>query len=227
MAAADDLYGNYAAFKGWDADAPPSRPEDFAALLNLTGRGLPERLLDIGFGRGVFLDWAKAQGVETSGVEIIPAFAAAAAGRGHRQIDPATYTGSFHVITALDVLEHMTLEQLRDVLTNAARLLAPDGVFIARFPNGASPFAGVPQHGDLTHLRTLTPNALRQIAEDCGLRFVSAHNPRSVPPGLLKGLKRRAVHLLRDLTEIFIGYIYFGRRIPMDPNVIVLLARSY
>jgi SAM-dependent methyltransferase len=224
MTTAPNLYESYIAFKGWDAAEPPGRPEDFQALLNLTGRGLPKRLLDIGCGRGLFLDWAKSQGILTSGVEIIPDLIAQAEARGHQMIDPAGYAGAFDVITAIDVLEHLRLDQLREMLATAARLLTPDGVFIARFPNGASPFFGAYQHGDLTHTMALTPNALRQVAEGAALRIVGIHNPRSIPPGL-RGLKRRAVHAVRDLIEIVIGYAYFGKRMPMDPNVAVLLSR--
>ena len=68
-----DFYAGYVTFKGWEADEGIKRPEDYAALLALGGHARPRLLLDIGTGRAELLDWAKAQGIETFGTEIIPA----------------------------------------------------------------------------------------------------------------------------------------------------------
>jgi SAM-dependent methyltransferase len=223
MKQAAAAYEGYADFKNWLDGNDAARPEDFTALLRLTGQGLPDRLLDFGFGQGVFLDWCKQQGISTAGVEIIPEMVERALAKGHEVIDMATYQGAFQVITAIDVLEHLSVEQQEDLFRQAARLLAPGGCLVARFPNGASPFFGTYQHSDLTHVRALTATAVRQSARRCGLELALAANPRSTPPGLLGSIKRRLVYACRDLVEIFIGYIYFGRRMPMDPNVAVVL----
>ena len=218
------LYKDYVAFKGWDEDGAARSPDDFAALLGLAGKQRGYRLLDIGFGRGELLDWAKSQGAETHGVEIIPELVTRARARGHaasaslRRL-PA---GKFDVIVATDVLEHLTVDQLRDLLAQVRRLLAADGAFIARFPNGQSPFSGAYQNGDLTHVLHLTPNAVRQLAVAAGLRLERACNLRPGARGL-RGLRRAAAYLLRDLVEIALGYAYFGHRMPMDPNVVVVL----
>jgi len=222
-----DFYAGYVTFKGWEADEGIKRPEDYAALLALGGHARPRLLLDIGTGRAELLDWAKAQGIETFGTEIIPALAERAAARGHRMIDPglSESVGPFDVITAIDVLEHLTPAQTLDLLASVRRLLAADGRFLARFPNGQSPFSGLYQNGDLTHIQYLTPGSLRQMAEKSGLQLAGVYNPRSMPTGL-QGIKRRAVYLVRDLIEVALGYAYFGRRVPMDANVAVVLQPS-
>lgn len=224
MSEGPNLYGGYVAFKGWESDEGIERPEDYEALLNLSGVPQPARLLDIGTGRAGLLDWAKARAIETFGTEIIPELADRAAARGHRMIDPTLPkgSGSFDVITALDVLEHLNPDQCMDLLTSVRLALAPGGRFVARFPNGQSPFSGPYQHGDLTHIQYLTPSSLKQIALYSGLEIVGAFNPRSIPPGL-RGLKRRAVYLVRDVIETILGFAYFGRRFPMDPNVVVVM----
>lgn len=218
-----DLYSDYVSFKRWDGDAGRMTDEDAASLLAFSAKSAPYRLLDIGFGRGEVLDVAKRQGVETYGVEIIPELVIRARAAGHHASeDIATIRGSFDVITACDVLEHLTLDQLQGMLAKVRQLLASDGVFVARFPNGASPFSGHSQNGDMTHVRYLTPNQLRQVAEPIGLRIRGAYNQRPRVRGL-SGLRRRAVYLVRDLIEAVIGYAYLGYRVPMDANVVVVL----
>ena len=224
MGQSPDFYSSYIAFKRWEADENLNRPEDYAALFALSRRPHPARLLDIGSGRGGLLDWAKSHGVETSGTEIIHELAQRSESRGHRMLDPALMeaAGPFDLVTAIDVLEHLTPDEIHAVLVKIHGLIAPNGRFLARFPNGQSPFSGMYQHGDLTHVRHLSPGSLRQIAETCQLEMVGAYNPRSMPPGL-RGLKRRAAYFVRDAIEITLGYAYFGYRVPMDPNVVVVL----
>jgi 2-polyprenyl-3-methyl-5-hydroxy-6-metoxy-1,4-benzoquinol methylase len=225
MTAPDRLYDDYVAFKGWEDDAPAGSPDDFAALLAFARKRPPYRLLDIGFGRGDLLDWAKSQGIETHGVEIIPELVERAKARGHRARSGELSTlpaAQFDVIVATDVLEHLTVAQLQKMLADVRRLLKDDGVFIARFPNGQSPFSGPYQNGDLTHVLCLTPGAVRQLAGAAGLAMAGAYNFRPKARGL-SGLKRRAAYLLRDMVETIVGVAYFGYRMPMDPNVVVVL----
>lgn len=227
MPEAPKLYDDYIAFKGWEADAPPAQSEDYAVLLSGARAGAGASLLDIGFGRGDFLDWALGQGLKTAGVEIIPELVERAAARGHdARAELAQFeAAAFDVVTAIDVLEHLTTDQLAGMLGEVRRLLAPQGVFVARFPNGQSPFSVPYQNGDLTHVRWLTPGAVRQVAHTVGLTLAASYNPRPTPPGL-RGLKRRAGYLIRDLVETVVGYAYFGHRIPMDPNIVVVLRRA-
>lgn len=221
------LYDRYVAFKGWGEEGRDSADE-FATLLGFSRKIAPYRLLEIGFGRGDLLDWARAQGIETHGVEIIPELVKRAQERGHSVSASGLgqlRTGDFDVVVAVDVLEHFTLAELQDFLTQVRRVLCPDGVFIARFPNGQSPFSGLFQHGDLTHTLQLTPNALRQLAAPAGLSLGGAYNCRPLGRGFTT-LKRRLAYLVRDFVETIVGYVYFGHRIPLDPNVVAVLHRA-
>jgi 2-polyprenyl-3-methyl-5-hydroxy-6-metoxy-1,4-benzoquinol methylase len=225
MGESSRLYGDYVAFKGWEGDGAARSSGDFAALLRLSGKHPPYRLLDIGFGRGDLLDWAKIQGIQTHGLEIIPELVERARARGHdvRRGDLSAFPADlFDVVIATDVLEHLSVEQLQQMLREVRRVLKDDGAFIARFPNGQSPFSGAYQHGDLTHVLHLTPNALRQLAGAAGLSVTGAHNFRPMTRGL-GGLKRSAAYLLRDIVEAIVGYAYFGHRMPMDPNIVVVI----
>jgi 2-polyprenyl-3-methyl-5-hydroxy-6-metoxy-1,4-benzoquinol methylase len=226
------LYDSYTDFKRWGDSADVTRPEDFAALLK--DAGVPAGSLDIldfGFGDGAFMDWAKAAGHRMTGVDILPEMVAAAVARGHRAIlasdlDQAFAEQRFEVITLLDVIEHLDAEAFRSVMALGRRALKPGGVILAKFPNGASPMFGRFQFGDLTHVRPLTASSLGQWAGPEGMRVVRTFNPRSIPPGLGRSLKRRATYAARDLIEIALGFIYFGCRLPMDPNIAVTLMRA-
>jgi SAM-dependent methyltransferase len=218
----DRLYDDYVAFKGWEADDSVPDTPDLEAVIRHSGR-TEGALLDVGFGRGELLDWARSAGFSTAGVEVVPELVDRARSRGHEAVDNISRLppNAFDVITAIDVLEHLSREQLREFFVDVRRVIRPDGVLVARFPNGQSPFSGAYQNGDLTHLLALTPSAARQAALGSGMDFVSSHNFRPVPPGL-RGAKRRLAYVLRDLIESVLGVLYVGHRVPMDPNIVVV-----
>jgi 2-polyprenyl-3-methyl-5-hydroxy-6-metoxy-1,4-benzoquinol methylase len=236
MAAGDArarYYDDYLAFKAWEGARPPVLDEIFAIETARAGIGPPADVLEIGFGAGHFLDWAQAQGYRTTGVEIIAPLVAAAAQRGHRALegrpsavlDPAS--DRFDLIAAFDVLEHMTVAEIADFLALAHALLKPGGRLIARFPNGASPFGSYYQAGDITHVTALSASSLGQIALSAGMELVRAGNAaRPIAGGRAKALAQRARYLARDLIEAFVGRLYFGRVVPLDPNITVVLAKA-
>jgi SAM-dependent methyltransferase len=214
------FYRSYIEHKGWNT-ADSLTPADCMDLVGRLSAGC--RLLEIGFGRGGFLDWAKEQGAQTFGVEIIPELRERASAVGHViASDLESLEGQFNLIVARDVLEHLDPRECQEMLAKIASRLAPGGRFVARFPNGQSPFAGRYQNGDITHVRALTPEAVRQLAGPVGLFVVEARNPRPKGRGL-GSIKRRLAYSVRDLMELVIGYVYLGYRVPMDANVIVVL----
>jgi 2-polyprenyl-3-methyl-5-hydroxy-6-metoxy-1,4-benzoquinol methylase len=223
-----DFYSQYVAFKGWKADGAPDRSLEFAALLGAHRPQPGARVLEFGFGNGEFLDWGREGGLRMEGVEIIPDLVAAAAARGHAvhlSTTAGLEAGAYDRVVAIDMLEHLSTDEILAQLTESARLLCAGGLFIARFPNGASPFSGYFQRGDATHRSVLSPDSLRQIGALAGLELVASFNPRPRSPGLAGALKRGAAYAARDLIETVIGYAYFGRRVPMDPNVVVILRK--
>lgn len=108
-------------------------------LLN-NGRG---KLLDIGCGMGFFLEVAREWNWDVKGVEISPY--ASEHCREKMGLDVHTGTlesaeyqsGEFNVITAFDVLEHLT--DLPGFLSSVRRILKKDGRFILIVPNYDSP----------------------------------------------------------------------------------------
>ena len=136
--------------------------------------------------------------------------------------------GRFDLIVAFDVLEHLTVNELLDLMQFAKSLLTPDGRILARFPNGASPFSGPYQNGDITHMMVLTGERMRQIAHAVGMQVIGIHNAaRSKKAGKAHGrLKKLSGYLVRDLVEKALGMLYFGQPIPLDPNLTVILSKT-
>lgn len=206
--------------------------EVFAAELQRAKIHPPARILEIGFGRGHFLDWAGKNGYEVSGVEIIEEFVRKARDRGHvvftgtvqAVIDPGN---QYDLIVAFDVFEHLSIPEIIDLLQFTKQILSKDGVVLARFPNGSSPFGAHYQNGDATHSTALSGTRIGQIALVAGMRLVFAGNSaRSLRTGRRHWALKRVAYIVRDIIEWAIGQIYFGERIPLDPNLTVIIGNN-
>ena len=232
---ADALYDAYEQWKGWSAEAfMAAEPREWASftaeLGDRTLRGEP--VLDIGFGNGTFLGWAAAQGAALHGAEISDHGIVLAERRGVTivPVDLAVaarlYPSHFALIAAFDVLEHLTRAEIEAFMDNVALMLRPGGWFIARFPNGQSPFGRIHQHGDATHITILSAPILRQLIRDKPFTIVRAGDPRIARSG---SIVRRCAQVGRDLarsgTERIIK-ILFGVDAPLDSNTIVLAERT-
>ncbi len=134
-------------------------------------------LLDLGCGRGEFLELCREQGLPARGVDMNPEMAAfcreqgldvqAADGLAHlRSLAPESLGG----ILMSQVIEHLTLDQLTELTALAASRLRPGGVLIAETvnPQSLSTFAGA-FYLDLTHVKPIHPEAARFLWRWAGL----------------------------------------------------------
>ena len=220
----DPLYSRYNEFKGWSESAAAVQPETFENIVAAAGKTGALDMLEVGFGDGSFLDWARAEGHRVSGTEVRPEAVDAARARGHDVFLGAPPPRPVDLVVAIDVIEHLDRKEFSSFLETARGVLRPDGLIVARFPNGYSPFFGRYHHADMTHGRPLTGESVAQMAMLSGFRLVREQNPRPRPRGLRRSLKTWLAYRLRDLIETVIGYAYFGERFPMDPVILVVLA---
>lgn len=226
-------YGGYQELKGWDEQPfmQPSRGErlfydHYLSRLSLAGG----RVLEVGFGNGNFLGWARAKGATVYGTEIQPAAIAKAEASGVvvLPIDLAASVdllrGSLRVFAAIDVMEHLSKQQNFAMLATAAEMLERDGMALVRFPNGQSPLSMPIQHGDHTHLSVLSIPIVEQMAAALPFEIVYAGEPvRTFPPGALPRLARHAQDGIRRVATRSFRLIYGD--LPLYANVVMVLRR--
>ena len=194
-------------------------------------------VLEIGFGNGSFMGWAKNLDCEILGVETNAELVARACSLlgGTRAFNSLhhpvldEFQGRFTHVVAFDVIEHVEAAALPALLDRIRELLAINGRFITRFPNGDSPFGRVSQHGDPTHVHTIGRQKLEYFAKNSGLEVIEMRAPMLPERGVgtRRAVKRRMIKVGRAVFERLISVLYFGgRRIPMDINYVAVLGRT-
>ncbi|MCU0718062.1 MAG: class I SAM-dependent methyltransferase [Pirellula sp.] len=231
-------YDSYTSWKNWNTakDVPSWLAKYFDREIGSVLSKDCAKVLEIGFGNGEFLDWTRNKGIQVSGVEIIPELVEKANSKGHD-----TYLGflqdviaknekfrthRFDLIVAFDVFEHLDIPSLKKLLACMSEILSENGVIVARFPNGNSPWSLLFQNGDYTHQTWLTKSKLEQVCIDMTLTLVSYRNAARVPGDSRGRYFKWMVFLIRDLIEILVGNLYFSKRIPLDPNAIAVFRNA-
>jgi len=227
------IYKSYVDFQASPDHCGDRSDEVFALEIERTGVRPPARILEIGFGVGHFLDWARRQGYTVTGVEIIDEFVEAATARGHTvfagtaQSTISLKNDQFDLIVAFDVFEHLSVGELLNLFDFLKQILSSDGLILARFPNGSSPFGAHYQNGDATHATALNKARMGQIAAAAGMRLIFAGNSaRPIRSGRRNPVVRKMAYFVRDLIERAVGLVYFGERVPLDPNLTVVIGKS-
>lgn len=233
-------YFRYRTWKNWDQAIFGSFGADarlyFEEEIGLCGiRNLRNcNVLEIGFGNGEFAGWATAAGAIYQGTELIPELVALGCAAGFKVTSAQNWrlTGreaqSFDFVFAFDVLEHLSLDELRDLLDLVANSLKVEGRFIARVPSGDSPFSRAIQHGDVTHRTALGGSAIRQLANEAGLAVLAIREP-AFPLrgfGVRAFIRRLAVVSIRRLLYPLITLVFMGGGYPvLTPNLVFVLSK--
>lgn len=229
---ARDLYAGYEQWKGWDK--PFSLSSEEAVYFAGETRGLRidgADVLEIGFGSGSFLAWARERGARIAGAEINPTLIGAARSFGVELL-PADFetvadqhAARFDTIVAFDVFEHFTLPEIVTRLEAAETMLKPGGHLILRFPNAQSPFGLAPQNGDPTHKSALSRSVFEQLIQGTSFAVVRYAPSYRIASGSVPRRVVRAVrHALRSLVSAALNFIY-AQEIPWDPVVVLVLRK--
>lgn len=173
--AVGEEYGSdYLNWKSWDKQEfgvlSGTEERYFSAEIQRVGMPINRGadVLEVGFGSGSFLAYAQKHHWNAWGTEVNMNLVELATEKGFnvRQTDSLSdFTdNSFDLVVAFDVLEHIPQTLLPQFLAEIKRVLKDNGIFIARFPNGDSPFGLRSQNGDLTHLTVIGSSKARQLA---------------------------------------------------------------
>jgi SAM-dependent methyltransferase len=194
----------------------------------LTGRRL--RVLELGYGNGAFMGWARANGHDIVGVELNPHLIVGARAAGYSAVPTVSElpTGQeFDLVVGFDVLEHIGPDELPRTLLSLRDRLAEDGRMMFRFPNAESPLGCVYQNGDVTHVNALGVSKIRQLSASLDLHLLHWGEP--LPWRVLPMRKRPKAWLVerwRSFLEWAIGDVLIGHPISFTANEVVVLRPS-
>ena len=171
-------------------------------------------MLDVGCGRGEFLELCREIGVEARGIDVDAAMVARCreAGLAAEHGDALAYLeshadGALGGIFSAQVIEHIPPEALVALVRLAYRKLRPGGVLLCETPNPAclTVFSGA-FYVDLSHLKPIHPEAARFVLEAAGFRDVEIRYVNPVPPdGKLQRLE--PFWYMRRYEEVFLSQI--------------------
>jgi SAM-dependent methyltransferase len=189
------------------------------------------KILELGCGEGHLLAAFKRWGYrQARGIDLRPEAVDSCRTRGlaAEKADAREYlkncAGQFQLIVALDVLEHLTREEVLMLLGDMCRALGPGGSVILQVPNLASPFGGAIFFGDLTHRTGFTETSIRQVLSLAGFSQVEV---RAAGPGLWS-VKSALRHVLWRMVCCLVQLWHVIECGSAGPSVLtrVLLARG-
>lgn len=153
-------------------------------------------IVDIGCGQGELVRLLLEDGYDAEGIDISPEQVSLAQAAGLKQVRHGDYREILHArggqvaaVTATDVLEHLTKDEVLKALDCIMAALTPGGVFVARVPNAVSPLGGYIRYGDFTHESSYTTHSIRQLAAAAGFDEVTICACPPVPHGVVSAIR--------------------------------------
>lgn len=223
----------YTTWKNWSNETfgilSKSEKNYFSGELKKLGRKISpnSNVLEIGFGNGCFMQYAKKNGWEITGVEANLELVDIAKSLGYKALHSddigAIASDQFDMIAAFDVLEHIPQSDILNFLSQIKRMLKDGGVFIARFPNGDSPFGLANQNGDLTHVTAIGSEKFRYLVQrlDSDLIFLGGeHSSHKHSLHPLKIFRRAMSTISKIMLNGFLNYILYTKREYLSANLI-------
>lgn len=136
----------------------------------------PTTCLDLGCGRGEWLELMAEQGVQAQGVDLDNGMlqAAQAQGLNVRRVDAIQALqqqpdSSVSVVTAFHLVEHLPFDDLREMVVQALRVLVPGGLLILETPSPDNlRVASCSFYLDPTHIKPLPSELLNFLTQQTG-----------------------------------------------------------
>jgi O-antigen chain-terminating methyltransferase len=163
---ADELY---AAFVSKFRGEPQSIKSDLRRYLSLLKESqITSAVLDLGCGRGEWLELLKENNIEARGVEDNSILAAEVRRKGFDVINGGAVeymqrvsAESLQAITAFHLLEHLDFHEITQLLEQVKRALKPGGLLIVETPNPKNLVVGACNfYSDPTHRQPLFPETV-------------------------------------------------------------------
>lgn len=179
---ADNFYHDFeASFRGTREEIAGRLRQAYAPFLTCVAEAFPDpRALDVGCGRGEWLELAQSFGIAAKGVDLDDGMLADcfALGLDVSKADAIEYlrtspAESLAVVSGFHIAEHLPFDALRTLIKEALRALRPGGLLILETPNAENISVGTLWfHMDPTHNRPLPPGFLSFLGRNAGFARV-------------------------------------------------------
>jgi len=190
-------------------------------------------VLDVGCGRGEFLDLLRERGISARGIDLNDEMAAVSRSRGLDATsgDALSYLlaqpdGSLGGLFAAQVVEHLEPDYLMRFLDTAYHKLRPGSKIVLETINPACWFAFFSSYiRDITHVRPLHPDTLQYLLTASGFQKVTVRYSAPFPdelklqtaPGEPSSAAEQAIHdnvkTLNALLFTYLDYAAIGERL--------------
>ena len=150
---------------------------DYSRFLKPLGQLYPDgKALDLGCGRGEWLELLEERGFETLGIDLDEGMLTACRERGFT-VEKQDAVGAFAaladesqaIVSAFHLVEHIPFEGLQTLVNEAMRVLKPGGLMILETPNPENILVSTSGfYLDPTHQRPIPLHLLAFLAEYCG-----------------------------------------------------------
>lgn len=200
-----------------------SRLIQYTPLLTTVAAGSIQRTaLDLGCGRGEWLELLKENGFVASGCDLDSAMLAACRERNLEvyQIDAldalrGAPTASLSIVSGFHIAEHLPFSSLQALFVEATRTLEPGGVLILETPNPENvKVSSHTFHLDPTHQKPLPPALLAFMAEFYG--FDHSNIVRLQEDSSIISAKRTTLHNVMFGTSP--DYALIAQKVAATPN---------
>ncbi len=181
----------------------------FGALLPADRRAA---IFEVGSGWGSFVDFLRKEGYANAfGMDQDARHLETAADLGIRGVtlgDAVKHLeakpGAYDCVVAIDVVEHLTKDELFPFLDLVKAALKPGGAFLWRAPNADGPFFGRVRYGDLTHELAFTRNSAWQAMRAAGFTGIEILAEEPVATGARSLLRVLLWKALKPLVKLYL-----------------------
>ena len=208
-----------AEFRG-DAAVVSQRAEVYLPIITSVSAGIPAfPVLDIGCGRGEWLQLLRDRGLAGRGVDSNPTFAAhvRALGLEVAEGDAVEYLSaapgdSVGAVTAFHIVEHLEINALLALVREAYRVVRPGGIVVFETPNPENVVVGSCSfYHDPTHRRPIPPPTLSFYLRHVGFSNVTVTS--LAPLNLVEGPVSDALKPIVDRFNMGQDYAAIGYKL--------------
>lgn len=171
------------------------RLEVYLPLVTPLAKNSPAKVLDVGCGRGEWIELLAAHGFDALGVDLDDGMLSEAQALGLNvakqdalEALDAAPEGSLAIVSGFHIAEHLPFEVLSDLIKRAHRALRPGGLLILETPNAENLRVGTLSfHNDPTHVKPIPPQVMAFLGEYHGFdqSQTMGVNAESLPDGRL------------------------------------------